>query len=282
LWPHPAHPIAARGLHDAVVDDRQLGEAAPGSRIHTDAGDRPQNTWSNRQKAVGWMYNESTGSTSHTGFHAGVISGDHEKPGCRRAARGQVRIMTTLDRTAPRDLAAELPARLSLTPKTTLAGQLDGSWWPYSRSLEAELPLLAAALDEVWGRITRVIVNPTRWPVIPRKVPVAGHTVHVGWFTEQHPDKVILLSYTVGRWDLLVIPPETEPAAAARLMAAAAIPGSVLTAEALMADEAVIERGIRDTQRRETAWESEGGACMSPFGGPIAGRVLPLPGNAGR
>lgn len=47
---------------------------------------------------------------------------------------------TTLDRTAPRDFAAESSARLSLTPKTTLAGQLDGAWWPYSRDLETELP----------------------------------------------------------------------------------------------------------------------------------------------
>ncbi|MFE2879030.1 hypothetical protein ACFXG6_31840 [Streptomyces roseus] len=39
---------------------------------------------------------------------------------------------TTLDRTVPRDLAAVVPARLSLTPKTTLAGQLDGAWWPHS------------------------------------------------------------------------------------------------------------------------------------------------------
>ncbi|MEU8652554.1 DUF5994 family protein [Streptomyces sp. NPDC048737] len=189
---------------------------------------------------------------------------------------------TTLDRTAPRDLAAELPARLSLTPKTTLAGLLDGAWWPCSRDLEAELPPLAAALDGVWGRITRVTVNPTHWPVIPRKVPVAGHTVHVGWFTEQHPDKLILLSYTVGRWDLLVIPPETEPAAAARLMAAAAIPGSVLTAGVLMADEAVIGRGIRDALRREAGWESEGGACMSPFGGLTGRRALSPPGNTWR
>ncbi|MET9730463.1 DUF5994 family protein [Streptomyces sp. NPDC006458] len=186
---------------------------------------------------------------------------------------------TTLDRTSPRDLAAEPPARLSLTPKTTLAGQLDGAWWPRSRDLEAELPPLAAALDKVWGRITRVTVNPTRWPVIPRKVPVAGHTMHVGWFTEQHPDKLILLSYATGRWDLLVIPPETEPAAAARLMAAAAIPGSVLTAGALMADEVVIGRDLGDALRREASWESEGGACMSPFGSPMGHSVLPLPGT---
>ncbi|MFF1372503.1 DUF5994 family protein [Streptomyces virginiae] len=189
---------------------------------------------------------------------------------------------TTLDRTAPRDLAAELPARLSLTPKTTLAGQLDGAWWPRSRDLEAELPALAAALDETWGRITRVTVNPSRWPVVPRTVAVDGRTLHVGWFTEQDPDKLILLSYTVGRWDLLVIPPGTEPAAASRLMAAAAIPGSVLAAGVLMANETVIGRGIRDTGRREAAWEDEGGACMSPFGEPFGRSALPLSANGWR
>ncbi|MEV6012899.1 DUF5994 family protein [Streptomyces sp. NPDC051976] len=190
---------------------------------------------------------------------------------------------TTLDRAAPRDLAAEFPARLSLTPKTTLAGQLDGAWWPYSRDLEAELPPLVAALDEARERITRVTVNPSRWPVIPHKVPVAGHTVHVGWFAGQHPDKVILLSYnSVGRWDLLVIPPETDAAAAARLMAAASLPGSVLTAGVLMADEAVIGRGILEALRREGTWESEGGACMSPFGSPIGSRALRVPGGAWR
>lgn len=189
---------------------------------------------------------------------------------------------TTLDRTAPRDLAAEFPARLSLTPKTTLAGQLDGAWWPYSRDLEAGLPPLAAALEEAWGRITRVTVNPTRWPVIPHTVPVDGRRVHVGWFTEQDPDKLILLSPTVGRWDLLVIPPETEPAAAARLMAAAAIPGSVLTAGVLMADEAVIGGGMRDALSREATWEGEGGVCLSSFGSPMGRRALPLPGNTWR
>ncbi|AWZ03606.1 MULTISPECIES: DUF5994 family protein [unclassified Streptomyces] len=189
----------------------------------------------------------------------------------------------TLDRTAPRNLATELPARLSLAPKTMLAGQLDGAWWPHSRDLTTELPALAAALEEPWGRITRVTVNPVHWAAVPHTVPADGRTLHVGWFTEQDPDKLILLSYTVGRWDLLVIPPETEPAAAARLMTAAAIPGSDLTASVLMANEAAIGRGIRDDARRQEAgWESEGGACMSPFGNPIDRRTLPLPGNGWR
>ncbi|MGG8409054.1 DUF5994 family protein [Streptomyces sp. 12297] len=188
-------------------------------------------------------------------------------------------MITALERTAPRDLAAQLPARLSLTPKTMLAGQLDGAWWPYSRDLEAELPVLVAALVEPWGRITRVTVNPSRWPVVPHTVPVAGQTLHVGWFTEQDPDKLILLSYTVGRWDLLVVPPDTGRASAARLMAAAAIPGSALTADVLMANEAVIGGGTRDARLREATWEGEGGACMSPFGHPMGRSALPLPGN---
>ncbi|WP_371589329.1 DUF5994 family protein [Streptomyces virginiae] len=188
---------------------------------------------------------------------------------------------TTLDRGAQPAVVLR-PARLSLTPKTALAGRLDGAWWPRSRDLEAELPALAAALDETWGRITRVTVNPSRWPVVPRTVAVDGRVLHVGWFTEQDPDKLILLSYTVGRWDLLVIPPETEPVAAARLMAAVAIPGSVLAAGVLMANETVIGRGIRDTGRREAAWEDEGGACMSPFGEPMGRTALPLPENGWR
>ena len=125
---------------------------------------------------------------------------------------------------APTLSAPPLSARLSLAPKTVPAGPMDGAWWPRSRDLSAELPALVDALEEQYGRITRVAVNPTHWPVIPHKVPATGHIVHVGWFTEQDPDKMILLSYTVGRCDLLVIPPETEPAEAARLMDTAAAP----------------------------------------------------------
>ncbi|MFE9560110.1 DUF5994 family protein [Streptomyces sp. NPDC006487] len=179
----------------------------------------------------------------------------------------------------PPTAAPPRAARLVLTPKTALSGQLDGAWWPRSRDLATELPALVAALAEPWGRITRVTVNPTRWPVVPHKVSVAEHTVHVGWFAEQDPDKLILLSYTVGRWDLLVVPPQTSPAAAARLMAAAAVPGSVLTARALIAAEAVIGRRP-DLRSREDAWESEGGARASDIGSLARLPVGPLSAGA--
>ncbi|MDQ0992114.1 DUF5994 family protein [Streptomyces sp. V3I7] len=154
-------------------------------------------------------------------------------------------------------------ARLSLAPTGSVPGLLDGAWWPRSRDLLREIPTLTDALDACWGRITRVTVNPTHWPVIPHKVPVTGHTVHVGWFAdEQDSNKVMLLSYSVGRLDLLVIPPETEPAAAARLMAAAAVPGGIRTASGLMADEAM-SHDAAEARNRDEERETDGGAASA-------------------
>jgi hypothetical protein len=169
----------------------------------------------------------------------------------------------TVDRipaTSKRDLPP--PARILLTPPGAAAhGPLDGAWWPRSRDLPVELPALTDALDRTWGRITRITVNPRFWPAIPRKVPVNGHVVHVGWFaTEQDTDDLLLLSYTVGRWDLLVIPPETDPRAAARLMSAAADPDNLLTASCLLANDGRTRPSAHTPGSREEEWESDGGA----------------------
>jgi hypothetical protein len=159
---------------------------------------------------------------------------------------------------------SSLPPRLVLAPAGTAPALIDGAWWPRSRDLTAELPALIEALDPLWGRITRVTVNPTFWPVIPRKVPVHGHVVHVGWFAaEQDPHKLLLLSYSAGRWDLLVIPPETEPITAARLMAMATDPSRSLTATGLIHEAgrfgAAAEAAAESDSLREAVWDSEGG-----------------------
>jgi hypothetical protein len=150
--------------------------------------------------------------------------------------------------------------RLSLAPAGPAPPLLDGAWWPRSRDLMAELPSLTAVLDPLWGRITRTTVNPTHWPVVPRKVPVAGHVVNVGWFLpEQDPHELLLLSYHMGRWNLLVIPPGTDPASAAWLMAAASDPLGTSTASRLM-EEAARLRTVAETDRAvEAVWDSEGG-----------------------
>ncbi|WP_338900366.1 DUF5994 family protein [Streptomyces sp. TG1A-60] len=137
---------------------------------------------------------------------------------------------------------------------------MDGAWWPRSRDLAGELSDLADVLDPLWGRITRIAVNPRYWPILPPRVFVNGHVVKVGWFTsELDPHKILLLSYTAGRWDLLVIPPETGAPSAARLMvAASADTGPPMTATALMTAE-------RTRHRSPEAWKDvSGGALSSP------------------
>ncbi|MFC9913086.1 DUF5994 family protein [Streptomyces sp. NPDC127197] len=132
-------------------------------------------------------------------------------------------------------------ARLALKSESPSPGhvELDGAWWPRSRDLTHELSALADVLDPLWGRITRIAVNPRHWPILPPRIFVNGHVVKIGWFTsELDPHGIFLLSYTAGRWDLLVIPPETSAPSAARLMAAAsADTGPSMTATALITAE---------------------------------------------
>ncbi|MFJ7902860.1 DUF5994 family protein [Streptomyces sp. NPDC096198] len=209
---------------------------------------------------------DSTEGISHTGFHAGSSPAKHETRAAAEVARRRVRIMSaTLYPTLPHPEPVAAPAaRLALKTDGTSRGLLDGAWWPRSRDLLSELPALTDVLDPLWGRITRIAVNPEHWPVIPRKVPVSGHIVKVGWFTpEIDPHKLLLLSYGTGRWDLLVIPPRTGAEAAARLMAAASDhDGPPLTASALIAAEEA-RHGVSATDRPpgpEETWEYEGGA----------------------
>ncbi|MFI7013364.1 DUF5994 family protein [Streptomyces sp. NPDC050164] len=209
---------------------------------------------------------DNTEGISHTGFHAGSFSANDETRAAAEAARRRVRIMSaTLVPSLPHlEPVAAPAARLALKTDGTSRGLLDGAWWPRSRDLLSELPALTDVLDPLWGRITRIAVNPEHWPVVPRKVPVDGHIVKIGWFTREiDPHKLLLLSYGTGRLDLLVIPPETGAASAARLMAAASdYDGPPLTASALIAaDEA--RHGVSATDGPldpDEAWEYEGGA----------------------
>jgi Family of unknown function (DUF5994) len=215
-------------------------------------------------------------------------------------ARGQVRIMTaTVILPAPpvlpikalniADLTElvglpESAARILLKPLSEHPGMVNGAWWPRSRDLARELPLLVAALDGIWGQIYHATVQVDMWPDIPGKVRAGRHIVRIGWYdTEQDPHDICLLSVPGrGRWDLLVVPPELDPAIAARLMATAASPGNMQTATSLLATASAASTpvppvppvspvspvppaasaasaGILRDAERITAWESEGG-----------------------
>lgn len=158
-------------------------------------------------------------------------------------------------------------ARLALKTVSTSRGPLDGAWWPRSRDLADELSALAEVLDPLFGRVTRVAVNPTYWPVIPSRVPVNGHGVRIGWFTtELDPHKILLMSHTTGSWNLLVVPPEISAPAAARLMAAASdSSGPPTTASALMAAELVLHTGSMAGRDQDSEEACEDGDDASSY-----------------
>ncbi|MFJ3302978.1 DUF5994 family protein [Streptomyces sp. NPDC086549] len=175
----------------------------------------------------------------------------------------------TIDRTTSSRRAPSMPVRLSLT---SAPGGLDGTWWPRSRALTRELPPLTAALGDLWGRITRITVNPAYWPVIPSWVSVAGRTVHVGWTTEEQDPHRLTFFSTDGRRDVLVIPPEGGADAAAQLMAGDGIDAP--------AGEEAADR--IDARIREEAWDTDGGADRpSSLPRPI-GSAGPSPGGRRR
>ncbi|TDT35252.1 hypothetical protein EV562_109193 [Streptomyces sp. BK208] len=124
--------------------------------------------------------------------------------------------------TAPAAPAAVPPLRLRLAPHGSLPRRIDGVWWPRSRDLLTQLPQLLAALPTAWGDITGVTVNSTAWSVAPGRMLVANQVVRLNrTMTPRGPNTMVLISPGRGRWDLLVVPPDTPEEAAASLMTGA-------------------------------------------------------------
>ncbi|MDT7839719.1 DUF5994 family protein [Streptomyces justiciae] len=99
---------------------------------------------------------------------------------------------------------------------------IDGAWWPYSYDLTSELPKLLAGLPPAWGQIGSVTVNGAAWFPCPGRMLVANQVVRLHLTNHpQAPPTVCLLAPGHGRWDLLVVAPDTPRVEAGRLMASA-------------------------------------------------------------
>ncbi|MFF4347354.1 DUF5994 family protein [Streptomyces sp. NPDC001530] len=113
--------------------------------------------------------------------------------------------------------------RLRLAPHGGMPRPLDGAWWPRSYDLLAELPRLLAGLPRAWGHISSVTVNGAMWSATPGRMLVFNQVVRLRrTLAASAPHTVVLLAPGRGRWDLLVVPPDTTAEAAEPLMAAAA------------------------------------------------------------
>jgi hypothetical protein len=115
-----------------------------------------------------------------------------------------------------------LPARLALKEAGTSDRLVDGAWWPRSWDLSRELPALADVLDPLGGRITRVALSSRLWADVPDEPVVNGHPVRVHRLPDRlAADRIVVMSHSTGRWNLLVVPPLAAAGAASRLMIAA-------------------------------------------------------------
>jgi Family of unknown function (DUF5994) len=129
---------------------------------------------------------------------------------------------------------------MSAHPSGGAQTTLDGAWWPRSRELAREVPLLVEQFAELGIRVNRVVYHPQLWMIAPTKVHVAGRRVHLGWFREIDPHLVSLRTSQGDRIELLVIPPETTADSAARASEAAAEPGNKRSPTEVLADAAAV------------------------------------------
>ncbi|MFE5894462.1 DUF5994 family protein [Streptomyces sp. NPDC056468] len=112
--------------------------------------------------------------------------------------------------------------RMRLAPHGAMPRAIDGAWWPRSYDLLVELPRLLAGLPRTWGHVTSVTVNGATWSAAPGRMLVFNEVVRLRrTVAASAPHTIVLLAPGRGRWDLLVVPPDTTEEAAEPLMAAA-------------------------------------------------------------
>jgi hypothetical protein len=123
------------------------------------------------------------------------------------------------------------PLRLQLNP-TPAPGAPDGAWWPRSRDLHTESADLVDHFPHSAGHINRLLYSRPDWDDATtdgrgvRRIVAARGPVKTGSFPRDDTHLMVLTMATGHRLKLLVIPSDTEPADAERLLGAAGTTGS--------------------------------------------------------
>ncbi|KFU75836.1 hypothetical protein SAMN04489729_7122 [Amycolatopsis lurida] len=152
-------------------------------------------------------------------------------------------------------LACDAGERLSLKPRNSESGFVDGAWWPRSRDLTAEVPELAIALNGPIGPVWRVAFPPSAWGITVRELICHGRLVKLEGIGSQNVHVVHVTGGNMRRVTLVVIPPEADSVAAGRVLAAASGQNNVACPETLL-DGFGIPLALENALSR---WESEGG-----------------------
>lgn len=124
--------------------------------------------------------------------------------------------------------------RLQLKPGHRSAGFVQGGWWPLTDKLHVELQHLLAALSSRSGTIERVIYDETSWAPASMRMEFRGHSV-ILIPSNASANTLIISGKKFGTLVLLVVRPDTDPAAAHAAVMAAADPDDRSSAEELLA-----------------------------------------------
>ena len=100
-------------------------------------------------------------------------------------------------------------------------GLVDGAWWPRSLDLAAELPALIEALIGTGFDARRVSYSLEGWQHVPRRLNASGRVLKLGGFNTLGTAIISVIdSSGRARLELVVIPPGSDKAFAARVLAA--------------------------------------------------------------
>lgn len=98
-------------------------------------------------------------------------------------------------------------------------GAVDGAWWPRSDRAADEVPELLEALPEDLGRVLRIALRMDDWSEDrPRVVSVDGHPLHLAWFAGMRRHTAHLTFEGDATAVLLLVPSETDEAAAREVL----------------------------------------------------------------
>ena len=151
--------------------------------------------------------------------------------------------------------------RLRLGPEPSRRTLLGGGWWPRSADPVAELPGLIRAIDDRYGRVTRLMLDPAGWDRQPRWVGAAGQVVSLDWFPGQ-PAGLLTAFCDGDRVDLLVVPPSSAEADALGALDLAAQAASLIRVPEILATLTSPAQPT-ETALELSVWESEGGRLAS-------------------
>lgn len=127
---------------------------------------------------------------------------------------------------APSTPTGRVPLRIRLD-NGFQSGRVDGAWWPQTRDLQVEAADLVDHFPHLIGSVERLLFSRPDWDAVAgapsaRRIQAKRGPVKVGSFPSDDTHLMIVKMMSGQRLRLLVIPSDTAPQVAGRVMEQAA------------------------------------------------------------